>query len=127
MSLRSIAEGLLELALESTVLGARDVTLTAPDGTSQQLTGETNDIGAAIDPDTGQIVSGRTASVALRISSIYGAGFSELPRRISEKTTPPWRVDYVGDDGLTYNWAVQSTMPDRSAGVIVLMLEEYTP
>jgi len=110
MSLWSIAEGLLEIALENTGLGGRDVTLTAPDGTSQPLTG-----------------SGRTASVALRISSIYGAGFTELPRRISGKTTPPWRVDYVGDDGLTYNWSVQSTMPDRSAGVIVLMLEEYTP
>ena len=127
MSLRSIAESVLSMALENTDLNGRGVTLTAPDGTSQPLTGNTNDIGAAIDPETGAIVSGRSASVALRISSIYAAGFTSLPKRVADKTAPPWRVDYIGDDGVTYNFSVSSSMPDRSAGVIVLMLEGYTP
>ena len=127
MSLRSIAEDVLGMALENTDLNGRAVTLISPDDTSKPLTGNTNDIGAAIDLETGAIVSGRTASVALRISSITAAGFTELPKRVADKTSKPWRVDYVGIDGVTYNFAVLSSMPDRSAGVIVLMLEEYTP
>lgn len=125
MSLRTEAEALNAIGIEDENLFGQAITLTNPAGTAAALVGDYNDIGAVIDPETGTVVSGRSASMALRISSIYSAGFTELPRRISDKNSKPWRVQYTADDAIEYSFIVRESMPDRSAGVIVLILEEY--
>jgi hypothetical protein len=125
VSLRTEAEALNALGIEDTDLFGQAMTLTNPAGTSAALVGDYNDIGAVIDPETGTLVSGRSASMTLRISSIIAAGFTELPRRISNESSKPWRVQYTADDSVNYSFIVRESMPDRSAGVIVLILEEY--
>ena len=126
MSLRDQAEELLAVAIESVAYFGQSVTLTNPAGFSSVLIGDYNDIGATIDPESGQVVSGRTASVALRISTLKTLGFADLPRRIADGATKPWRVGLTYD-GEALQFIVRESLPDRSAGVVVLMLEEYTP
>lgn len=127
MDLRLVAERDLARVLESTNGGfGWPVVLTAPDGYSSAapLFGLTQDIGKAIDPGTGELVSGRTASAAVRISSLYSAGYLQIPEGVP--SGKPWRVDFTDVNARkTHSFKVVESYPDRALGVVVLVLEAY--
>lgn len=126
MSLRRLAEQDLGPILEDGVYGfGWDITLTSPTGAESTLTGFSNDISELIDPGTGQAVSGRLASVTLRIASIFASGFSELPRHIEDVIQKPWRVTFEDINGRAYTFKVAESNPDRALGVVSLILEFY--
>lgn len=125
MSLRSIAEQDLGLILEDAVTGfGYSITVTDPAGLVRQLTGFSDDIAQIIDPDTGQAVSGRLASVALRISSITAAGLG-LPRGIADAGIKPWLIEFDDINGNSFKFKVSQSNPDRALGLLVLLLELY--
>lgn len=126
MSLVTQSEADLAESLEDTNDFGWPVTLTDPAGLSKPLNGSSTDISQSIDPDTGHVISGRSASVALRISSIYGAGFASLPKGIADTSGKPWRVTFDDVNGSTYNFKVQQSNPDLKIGIVVCLLEEYT-
>ena len=127
MGLRQIAESDLGLILEDTVTGfGYSITLTDPSGTVRPLTGFSDDISQIIDPDTGQAVSGRLASVALRISSIISAGLT-LPKGIADAGIKPWLVQFDDINGNPYTFKVAQSNPDRALGLVTLLLELYAP
>lgn len=127
MSLRQLAESDLSGILEDGTYGfGWPITLTDPAGTSANLTGYSNDIAQVIDPDTGVVVSGRKATAALRISSITAAGLA-LPQGIADATSKPWRVAFNDINGSVYEFKVANSDPDRAIGIVVLILETYTP
>ena len=103
------------------------VTLQSPEGLSAALVGLTTDISFVIDPETGVAVSGRTASVTLRISSIVEAGFAGLPRAIANPTEKPWVVVFADIGGTAHTFKVRESNPDRALGVVVCILEVYAP
>ena len=128
--MRARAELRLATLLESEVRGfAQPIILTDPDGfvSASPLSGHGQDIGLLIDPGTGQSVSGRTSTATLRISSILAAGYSSIPEGIADNAIKPWRVTMDDVNGVSYEFKVDSTMPDRTAGVIVLELGIYEP
>lgn len=125
MSLRQLAETDLGLILEDKDTGfGFDITLTNPAGVTKALVGFSNDISQLIDPDTGQAVSGRSASVALRISSITAIGLT-LPRGISDSGIKPWVVQFDDINGNPFKFKVSQSNPDRAIGVVNLILELY--
>lgn len=125
MSLRLQAEADLSFILEDATAGfGWAITVTNPAGESRSLTGFSNDVAQFIDPDTGQVVSGRQASVALRLSSIYEQGF-ELPRGIADSSLKPWLVQFDDINGSAYTFKVAESNPDRALGIITLLLELY--
>lgn len=129
MGLREIAEQDLGVILEDETAGfGWPIVLTAPDGTIGSLTGFSDDIAQVIDPDTGQAVSGRLASVALRNALIFqelpGLG---LPRGIADTGSKPWLVTFNDINGTSYTFKVSESNPDRALGVTVCLLELYTP
>lgn len=125
MSLRELAESDLGLILEDGATGfGWPITITDPAGTSGALTGFSDDIAQLIDPDTGQAVSGRMASAALRISSLTQAGL-ELPRGISDSGSKPWTVSFDDINGNAYLFKVMQSNPDRALGLVTLVLEFY--
>ena len=127
MGLRQIAESDLGLILEDTVTGfGYSITLTDPSGTVRPLTGFSDDIAQIIDPDTGQAVSGRLASAALRISSIISAGLT-LPKGIADAGIKPWLVQFDDINGNPYTFKVAQSNPDRALGLVTLLLELYAP
>lgn len=128
MALRDTAEQDLGFILEGDADGFRwPVVLTAPDGTqSTGLTGLSSDISQVIDPDTGQAVSGRLASVAVRISSLAVEFPTQgLPRGIADTTGKPWLVDFDDINGNSYQFKIAQSNPDRALGLLTLIVEAY--
>ena len=109
--LRELAESDLGLIIEDEETGfGWPITITNPAGVEKSLTGFSDDIAQVIDPDTGQIVSGRLASCAIRISSLYAEGF-DLPRGIADTTGKPWLVAFDDINGISYTFKVQQSNP----------------
>lgn len=126
MSLRARAERDVGRILENSAHMGWSIQVTNPDGVSESLTGFSNDISQVIDPDTGQAVSGRLASVALRISSLVDSGLGDMPKGIADAASKPWLVTFDDINGNEYTFKVSSSDPDRTVGMIVCMLGLYT-
>lgn len=126
--LREIAEQDLGVILESDEQGFRwPVTITDPDGNvSSGLYGFSNDIAQVIDPDTGQAVSGRLATISLRISSLTAQGLA-LPEGIADASSKPWLVAFDDINGNPFVFKVQESNPDRGLGLVFCFLELYQP
>lgn len=127
MGIRELAEQDLSFILETDAAGPRwPVTVTDPVGNSTAgLYGASTDIAQVIDPDTGQAVSGRLASVAIRISALALQGFA-LPQGIADAAQKPWIVDFDDINGNSYTFKVSESNPDRALGLVVCLLEAYT-
>lgn len=126
MNLRQLAESDLQFILEDSATGfGWPITLTDPSGVSSPLTGSSNDISQVIDPETGQVVSGRSASVALRVASIFTAGFNSLPVGISDRASKPWLVQFNDINGSSHTFKVIQSNPDRTLGLVTCILEAY--
>jgi hypothetical protein len=125
MNLRLQAEADLGSIMEDTVGGfGWPITVTDPDGTVRPLVGLSTDIAQVIDPDTGQVVSGRLVSVSIRIATLTAAGLA-LPRGESDRLKKPWLVTFDDINGNPYTFKVQSADPDRAIGLVVCILEVY--
>lgn len=125
MGLREIAEADLVTTLEDRDTGfGFNIKVTDPDGTSADLIGTSNDIAELIDPDTGQAVSGRFASVALRISSLTAKGLG-LPEDIADATKRPWVIEFDDINGNPFTFKVKDSNPDRGLGIVTCILEIY--
>ena len=123
MSLRDVAEQDLYRILTDQAGFRVDLQLTDPAGQSATLGGFSNDISQAIDPDTGQMVSGRFVHVTIALRDLDA---QDLPRGRSRRTDPAWLVSFDNPAGIgTVNGAVIESHPDRSLGYIVLVLEVY--
>lgn len=128
MNLRQQAEADLGVILEDNSTGfGWPITLTDPSGSTGNgpLTGSSNDISQVVDPETGQVVSGRSASVALRVSSIFGAGFNALPVGIADSNSKPWLVTFDDINGNSHTFKVIQSNPDRGLGLVTCILEAY--
>ncbi|MCP4444733.1 MAG: hypothetical protein GY811_05210 [Myxococcales bacterium] len=125
MGLRELAETDLGVILEDSATGfGWPITVTDSDGVTKTLTGFSNDISQVIDPDTGQIISGRVATVALRVSTLVSAGLS-LPQGIADATKKPWIIAFNDINGNECVFKVMQSNPDRSFGMLTCILELY--
>ena len=127
MNLRETAKVDLSLILSDVSDGfAFLVTVTDPDGSSTPagFTGFSNDISQIIDPDTGEAVSGRMASVALDMAALMLAGLG-LPEGVADEDQKPWVVAFNDIEGEPYTFKVSQSNPDRSLGLVVCILEAY--
>ena len=125
MSLREQAEKDLGAIMEDAVTGfGWPVTIVNPLGTSLDLVALAGDISQTIDPDTGQLVSGRLAYCSIRISTLYANGLG-LPEGISESNRLPWLVTFKDINGRSYTFKVNRSAPDRALGVVDLVLEGW--
>ena len=125
MSLRAVAEADLAKIMENDTTGfGWPITVTDPDGNTAALTGLSDDISQIIDPDTGQAVSGRLASVAIRIGLLTEKGLG-LPKGISDASLKPWLVAFDDINGTPYQFKVAQSNPDRAAGRVTCLLESY--
>jgi len=125
MGLREEAEAVLAETMEDPDMFGWSITLTDPSESSAEMYGLSADISQMIDPDTGEVITGRVASVALRMSSIVAAGFTGFPKNIAETTSKPWLVTFNDILGTEHTFKVRESNRDRAMGVIVCMLEVY--
>lgn len=126
MNLRQQAETDLQFILEDSASGfGWSITVTDPNGLSSPLTGSSNDISQVVDPETGQVVSGRSASVALRATSLFEAGFNSLPVGIADRNSKPWIIQFDDINGNSHTFKVIQSNPDRTLGIVTCILETY--
>lgn len=127
MSLRQQAETDLSFIIEDSINGfGWAVTLTNPDGLTGNFVSLTNDIAQLIDPDTGQAISGRQATICLRINSLLQSGLG-LPKGVADTNTKPWIVTFNDVNGNNYTFKILQTNPDRAIGLVTCILENFTP
>ena len=128
MGLREIAEQDLGFILEGDEAGFRwPITITDPNGTTvPNLYGFSDDIAQVIDPDTGQAVSGRLASVVLRLSTLAAAGL-ETPQGVADASQKPWLISFNDINGNAFDFKISQANPDRALGSVSCLLELYTP
>lgn len=126
MGLREQAETDLAFILEGDESGFRwAISITDPAGvTVPDLFGFSDDIAQVIDPDTGQPVSGRLASVALRIGLLITNGLA-LPYGVVDASKKPWLVGFDDINGNPYTFKVIQSNPDRALGLLTCILEAY--
>jgi hypothetical protein len=130
MGLRTIAEQDLAFILEGDEHGFRwAITVTDPAGNvSSGLYGFSDDVAQLIDPDTGQAVSGRLASAAIRIGALAAqVPPMALPQGIADASVKPWLVQFDDINGTTHIFKVAQSNPDRALGLVTCILEVYTP
>jgi hypothetical protein len=127
MGLRETAKGHNKFILEHTLGFSWPITLKNPAGEEAGLRGFSNDVAEAIDPETGQLVSGRIASVAVHFESIAAANplITEYPIGIHSALLKPWLVTFDDIHGVTATFKVSRSNPDRALGIITLVLENY--
>ena len=101
-----------------------EITLISPAGQEAELVGLSSDVHAAIDPSTGQVVSGRKVHVSLVLADIAAAGL-EQPKNVAAKNAKPWLVRFNDLRGTQHTFKVAESLPDRALGNIILLLEHY--
>lgn len=122
MGLRAIAAVDAKAILEDTSASGFGwpLTLTSPAGVATLLTGFATDVAVSVDPETGVAVAARRTSVAVSLLSLV-----ELPVAVQDSNAKPWLVTMADITGETATWKVFEVLPDRAAGVVVLLLEAY--
>jgi hypothetical protein len=128
MNLRELAESDLAVTLEDNANGfGWAVTVTDPNGVTNAgpLYGQSTDIGAMLDPETGVLIAGRTATVSLRLSSLTSQGLG-TPKATPSASSRPWLVAFNDINGNAFTFKVVRPLPDRSLGFITLILEAFT-
>ncbi len=101
------------------------ITVRDPDQLTAQIIGTWKDMPQTIDPQTGMLVTSREATVTLSMAGLTAAGFTSLPKGISEKERFPWVVRFVDTGGQAHVFKVREARPNRTLGIIVCALEAY--
>ena len=99
--------------------------ITDPSGSEETFNVISSDIHISSDPGTGIVVTGRQSSVAVYIADLIAAGFDGI-RGIADPNSRPWLVTISDVNGREGTFKVAETHPDNTAGLMLLMLEEYT-
>lgn len=123
---------LLEQAAADLVLITRDEAagfgvrafVTDPDEWEGEIVGLTADIGLTLDMDSGQQVATRQASISFALIEFEQRGMA-LPQGVQDTSRKPWTVRFPDASGKSHTFKIVETMPDRSAGLVVCMLEVY--
>ena len=125
MNLRLTAQEDIQSIIEDTETGfGWPITVTDPDGNIGIMAGLSDDISQIIDPDTGQAVSGRLASITLMISSLTAAGFG-IPQSIADSAKKPWVIEFDDINLNDFKFKVKESNPDRAVGQVTCILELY--
>ena len=126
MGLKNIAQNDLQKIIENAVTGfGVEITLIDPSSVEYDLKGFANDIFQSIDPDTGQIVSGRVAQISFSLKTLLDDGIG-IPIGIADTSIKPWLVRFTDLSGSPVTFKVMSTAPDRGLGIINLFLGNWS-
>jgi len=125
MNLREIAERDLGQSLEDADKGfAIPATITNPAGTSAELKVQSGDIHLLLDTEDSR-VNNRIAHIAIRISSLTAAAL-DIPRAVPDESANPWIFEFADISGNIRKFTVAESMPDKTLGLVTVILELIT-
>lgn len=126
MSLRDIANADMREIMNDAVTGGVDCTLTNPSGSTASFKVFFNDIHQAIDPGTGEIITGRQSSIAVLTNELITAGFDGI-EGVVDSDAKPWLATIADANGRSSTHKIAESYPDASIGLTVLLLEFWEP
>lgn len=100
------------------------IKVTAPGKAPVNLKGFSSDIHQTIDPETGQAVVGRLATIALSMLSLKEAELG-VPKGVADNSQRPWIVEFDDVGGASYKFKVVEAVPDRAMMIVVCRLQAY--
>lgn len=83
-----------------------------------------NNIGQVFDADTGTVVSGQTATVAISVIELQSKSIPE-PVAVYNENRDPYLIGFNDGLGRDFLFKVVDTYPDRTIGLIVCILERF--
>ena len=98
--------------------------VTSPDLSSASLFCRSTDIHLSIDPGTGEVITGRQASVSFALDDLKKKGMQSI-RGIEDSTSKPWTVTTKNINEVEQVFKVVQTYPDNTLGLVVCFLEAY--
>lgn len=123
MGLRDEAADFVREILEDDEGGfGQAITFENPAGETAALKGFTTDIAATIDPNTGSVISNRKVTVTVSMAALADAGLG-MPE--GKESGYPWLVSFADLAGTVSKLKVKETIPDRTLGVVVCVLEGW--
>ena len=124
MGLREQAAADLKSIVEDDATGfAWTIILTSPLKVSHTLKGLSTDIGQTYDQETGVPIAGRRASVTLSLATLTLLNLA--PKNVTKEDSKPWTVRFTDSGGSPHTYKIVETMPDRTLGALVCLLEFY--
>jgi tetrahydromethanopterin S-methyltransferase subunit B len=100
--------------------------ITSPDSVSVDFDCRSNDIHLSIDTGTGDTVTGRQATVVVLVSDLIDSNFQTISG-VANSSIKPWVVVFDSINGISGTYKVAETYPDHALGLMVMLLEDYTP
>lgn len=100
------------------------IVITPPGQAARALTGWSNDIGLLVDPDTGQAISGRVATVAVHIADLAAEGLP-IPEAEHRQDAKPWSLSFKDEQDNDYTFRIAETHPDRTMGIVTFTVDSY--
>lgn len=100
---------------------AAPIRFISPDGHEATINGFQSDIGLSMDPDTGVMVAGRKATVAVSQLDLAAAGL-EVPEGIPDDDCQPWLIRWTPPIGGEQTMKVVSAMPDKLGCVVLTVV-----
>lgn len=123
MNLREISERDLALTLEDADNGfGIPATITDTVGNSAVINVQGGDVHVLYDPDTDVKISSRTAHIVVRIASLTAAGL-EMPKAQSDQSKNPYTFEFADSNGVIRKFIVSEARPDRTLGIVTVILE----
>lgn len=95
---------------------AEEVVLTSPTGQSATIACVWTDVGVGLDPESGQTVSAKAASVSISDDALTEAGIG-IPVSVQEKNKKPWKITVTNIDGTSTAYKITEPRRDRRLGV----------
>lgn len=127
MNIREIAELDLANTLEDAINGfGIPATVTNPDEVSAVLKIQSGDAHLLFDPDTEVSISNRVAHASVRIASLNAAGLG-IPRAQPDQSANPWLFEFSDANGNSRKFTVSESKPDRTLGIVTIILELMEP
>lgn len=104
---------------------ASAVKLTNPSGQFATVAALTGEVWQGLDPNSGNVVNGAVASIAISIEALTKANLGGIPHNSKNPTERPWRVELELADGVRYTYAINESRRDMTLGLIWYVLKRY--
>ncbi|WP_341509430.1 hypothetical protein WAX88_16050 [Photobacterium damselae subsp. damselae] len=121
--LRKISEQILAQSLEDPDLFGYPLKITRVDtnktiGDEPLLYGQTGEIGASIDPDTGVLVASEFAHASVRMSTLIERGFMSPDELKHVSIMESWIVEFANINDLVARYVIDKSIADHTLGFV---------
>lgn len=104
---------------------ASEVKLQNPSGQFATVAAITNEVWQGLDPNSGNIINGAVASIAISLDALTKASLGGIPQNPHNAKEKPWLVELTLADGVPRTYKIAESRRDMQMGLIWYVLSRY--